>query len=187
LIAPRGTQQIPWTNITAFLERRRGLLDAVVFSGGEPTLQSALPDAARQVRDLGFRIGLHTAGPYPRRLAALLPLLDWVALDIKALPNDYPAITGVPGSGRRGWHSLKILQESGVAFEVRTTVMPGWTKTDLARLVETLAHAKVRRYALQACHVQHALEAPGLAPHQPLAELTAGIDSKAFDTFTRRG
>jgi pyruvate formate lyase activating enzyme len=178
--------QIPWTDITAFLGRRRGLLDAVVFSGGEPTLQSALPDAARQVRALGFKIGLHTAGSYPRRLAALLPLVDWVALDIKALPHDYSAVTGVPGSGRRAWDSLRILQGSGVAFEVRTTVMPGWAAKDLARLAKALAHAKVRRFAIQACNIQHALDAPSLIPHRPLAELTTEIDTQAFEAITHR-
>ncbi len=110
--------------VLSLLERRRGLLDGVVFSGGEPTLQKALPDAVAAVRALGFRVGLHTAGPYPDRLARLAPHLDWVGFDVKAPFADYAKITGVPGSGERARASLAALVESGVAIDVRTTVHP---------------------------------------------------------------
>ena len=99
LIERRGTRELAWPAVLEFLERRRGLLDAVVFSGGEPTVQHALPGAMRAARALGFGIGLHTAGMAPRRLAAVLPLADWVGMDIKAPFDDYPRITGVRGSG----------------------------------------------------------------------------------------
>ena len=65
----------------AWLQNRRGLLDGVVFSGGEPTLQPGLEAAAGQVRELGFRVGLHTAGSAPAALREVLPLLDWVGFD----------------------------------------------------------------------------------------------------------
>ena len=74
---------VPWPEVLAFLKSRQGLLDGVVFSGGEPTLQAALPAALAEVRALGFQTALHTGGMYPERLHALLPLLDWVGLDIK--------------------------------------------------------------------------------------------------------
>src|SRR5690606_38132990 len=67
LLPVTGRHEIAWREVVDFLKSRRGLLDGVVFSGGEPTLQSALPQAIAEVRDLGFRIGLHTAGPYPGR------------------------------------------------------------------------------------------------------------------------
>jgi pyruvate formate lyase activating enzyme len=111
-----------WGEVLGFLRGRRELLDGVVFSGGEPTLQGALGDAMRAVRALGFRIGLHSAGPYPDRLAAVLPLADWVGFDVKAPFADYERITGVPGSGARALASLRALAASGVAFELRTTV-----------------------------------------------------------------
>jgi len=121
--------------ILALLDKRRGLLDGVVFSGGEPTLQKALPEAAAAVRALGFRVGLHTAGPYPERLARLLPLIDWVGFDVKAPFSDYDRITGVPGSGERARASLLALVASGVAIDIRTTVHPSLlSEDDLARL-----------------------------------------------------
>ena len=151
---------LPWEQVLAFLECRQGLLDGVVFSGGEPCQQPSLPAAMAEVKAMGFRIGLHTAGIYPRRLGALIPLLDWVGLDIKALPEDYPALTGIPGSGEPAWESLERLLAAGVPLEVRTTLAPDWRLArSLEALMHRLAELGVRRFALQACR------AP--VPHSP--------------------
>lgn len=123
-LIPARTGTLPWSEVRAFLDSRRGLLDGVVISGGEPTLQAALPAVLAEIRSMGFRTGLHSAGPYPERLARVLPLLDWVGFDVKAPFADYPRITGVPGSGLRAQESLRLLQESGVAHALRTTVHP---------------------------------------------------------------
>lgn len=100
----RAGETLVWRDLMTWLESRRGLLDGVVFSGGEPTLQAALPDAVREVRRLGFRIGLHTAGPYPKRLATLLPWLDWVGFDVKArstiTPGSPTSPEAAPGQSR---------------------------------------------------------------------------------------
>jgi len=144
-----------WPEIMAFLARRRGLLDGVVFSGGEPTLQGELVGAVRAVRGLGFAVGLHTAGPYPERLSALLPLLDWVGFDVKATFAGYDAVTGVVGSGDRAAESLRRLLASGVDYEVRTTVHPDLLRGEdldlLARQLQTLG---VRRYVTQVFRAQ---------------------------------
>ena len=140
-----------WLSALEFLSRRVGLLDAVVFSGGEPTLQAGLADAMCDVRDLGFRIGLHTAGPYPERLAEVLPLLDWVGFDVKALFERYDEINGVPGSGAKALESLRLLMESGVDHECRTTIHPAlFTAPELATLSEFLFASGARRHVLQA-------------------------------------
>ena len=143
--------QVSWQSVLDFMRGRVGMLDGVVFSGGEPTLQRGLAAAMRDVRALGFRIGLHTAGPYPERLAALLPLVDWVGFDVKAPFDDYARITGVPGSGERARESLLLVLASGVACEVRTTVHPALLdETRLHRLAGTLTELGVRHYVLQA-------------------------------------
>jgi pyruvate formate lyase activating enzyme len=163
LLPPRAAELIPWAQVRAFLEARRGLLDAVVFSGGEPTLQPALGAAMTQARALGFKVGLHSSGAYPARIEALLPLLDWVGLDIKALPEHYPAITGVPGSGERAWASLRLLLAAGVPLQVRTTLMPGQDgPAQLATLPERLAALGVREHRIQSCRTGHTLD-PTLA------------------------
>lgn len=163
------SEHIGWADVMAFLERRRGLLDAVVFSGGEPTAQSELAAAMAQVRALGFKIGLHTAGPYPERLIPLLPLLDWIGLDIKALPEDYPLVTGVVGSGDKAWRSLRLLLDAGIPLEVRTTPMPGLDdRAYLQKLMQRLAEAGAIDYALQQCLPEHALDSALASQSTPL-------------------
>ncbi len=121
---PTGTEGVPWGDVLAFLRLRRGLLDAVVFSGGEPTLQPGLTDAVLAVKSLGFKAGLHTAGPYPERLACVLPLLDWVGMDIKAPFEEYDKVTAVPGSGEAARESAALVRRSGVPHRFRTTLDP---------------------------------------------------------------
>lgn len=134
----------------AFLLQRRRLLDGVVFSGGEPTLQRGLSAAISAVRDMGFRVGLHTAGPYPDRLAEVLHLVDWVGFDVKAPFAAYEQVTGVPGSGDRAKESLRQLIASGKPCEVRTTFHPLLLDAPgLNALVAELAELGVEHYAVQ--------------------------------------
>lgn len=150
LIPPSAGQKIAWSNVLSFLDGRRGLLDGVVFSGGEPTLQAALPDAMRAVRALGFRIGLHTAGPYPTRLATVLPLVDWIGFDIKAAFADYTRITSAVGSGVKARASLMQVLRSGVMCDIRTTVHAALLdRHALARLASDLVALGVRSHRLQ--------------------------------------
>lgn len=126
ILDARAPGVLPWEQVMDFLARRRGLLDGVVFSGGEPLLSPALSDAIQNVAEFGFEVGLHTGGAWPSRLAGLLEdgLLSWVGLDIKHLADKYATVTGVQASGRAAWQSLAVLVESGVSHEVRTTVDP---------------------------------------------------------------
>ncbi len=145
-----GEPQMLWQDVFAFLESRRGLLDAVVFSGGEPTLQSALLDAVQAARSLGFRIGLHTAGMLPERFAPLLPWIDWVGFDVKAPFLVYPSITGAESSGSKAIESLRLLLASAVAYEVRTTLHPDLlSPADMLHLREQLLSLGVTHYAVQ--------------------------------------
>jgi pyruvate formate lyase activating enzyme len=116
----RGAHQIAWAEVLAFLERRRGLLDAVVFSGGEPTQQRGLAAAMRAVKAMGYLVGLHTAGIVPRRLAEVLPLLDWVGMDVKAPFEEHECVTGKRGSASRARASRELIRASGVACEFHT-------------------------------------------------------------------
>lgn len=141
---------VAWEDVLALLRRRVGLIDAVVFSGGEPTMDPALPDAIREVRALGYGVGLHTAGMYPRRLAEVLPLVDWVGMDIKATQQRYDSITRVADSARASWTSAEILLASGVAHEFRSTVHPDLhSESDILALAQTLSTMGVRNYVLQ--------------------------------------
>ena len=141
LLGKRSTGEIPWASVVGFLQRRKGLLDAVVFSGGEPTLQACLPSAMQEVKALGYLVGLHTAGIVPRRLATVLPLVDWVSMDVKASWQEHAAITGVRGSGARARESYELILASGVACEFHT----------VASGKETLRELRSRSEPRQAC------------------------------------
>ncbi len=150
LRAIQADEVISWASVIDFLSSRRGLLDAVVFSGGEPTLQSTLPDAIGEVRALGFRVGLHTAGMAPERFAALLPSLDWVGFDVKAPFAAYPRITGVERSGDKALESLRGLLASRVLYEVRTTVHPSLlSPADMIELKAQLLDLGVENFVVQ--------------------------------------
>lgn len=149
-LIPRDNGQLDWPTVMDFLRRRQGLLDAVVFSGGEPTLQDSLLSAIGEVRDLGFKIGLHTGGTYPSRLQELLPSLDWVGLDIKAATEDYARVTATPGSGTKAMESASLLLASGLPHEFRTTVHPLYhTPDSLLKLAEELRGLGAKHYVLQ--------------------------------------
>lgn len=139
-----------WPEVQLLLQQRAGLLDGVVFSGGEPTLDAALPDAIDDTRAMGFGIGLHTAGIYPRRLEALLPRLDWIGLDLKADAAGYAALTGAPGSAETAAESLQLVAASSVPFEVRTTCDGTWLGDEaLLAMAAQLRALGVTRWVLQ--------------------------------------
>jgi anaerobic ribonucleoside-triphosphate reductase activating protein len=160
LIPARGEQEIAWSQVLAFLLRRQGLLQAVVFSGGEATLQGGLVPAMEQVRQLGFRVGLHSAGIKPWTFAWAVKAADWVGFDIKALAEDAELITGVSGSGKANWRSLEHLLASGVDYECRTTVH--WHLLDVEKLwrIGQRLHAfGVERFAVQLVRSARMLDA----------------------------
>jgi len=184
-----GSGAPDWAAVLALLRRRVGLIDAVVFSGGEATTDPALPDAMAQARALGFRIGLHSAGTTPRRLAQLLPLLDWIGLDIKAPFDRYPRITQTEGSGEAARASLEAVLASGIDYECRTTLHPDLlAPDDILELAHTLAALGVGNYALQIFRAQGcsdaALNAAPLHdyPGRALVEQVAAL----FPRFTLR-
>lgn len=144
---------VDWAQVLTWLKTRRGLLDSVVFSGGEPLVDPWLKHAVVQVKALGFGVGLHTAGMYGDRLGALVNAIDWVGLDIKAPLDDAAAYARVTGAAQSAWatsQSLDILLRCGVDFECRTTVHPDWMDDEaLVRTAADLARRGVRRWAVQ--------------------------------------
>ena len=112
--------------IYAFLKKRQGVLDGVAITGGEPLLQHDLREFILRVRELGFAVKLDTNGSYPDRLAALIGegLLDYIAMDVKNSREKYALTVGVPHFDTAPIEqSIALLRESGVPFELRTTVV----------------------------------------------------------------
>jgi pyruvate formate lyase activating enzyme len=137
--------------VWAFLRRRAGLVDGVVITGGEPTIQPNLIPFLRRVRELGLAVKLDTNGYRPDVLAALLneELLDYVAMDVKAPPDKYPLLTGrADVKPSRVAESVEILTARGLPSEFRTTVVPGLlVEEDIEKIARWLTKAK--RYVLQ--------------------------------------
>lgn len=126
LVTEQPPALIDEQEVFALLQKRKGVLDGVCLTGGEPLLQPDLPDFIRRVRDLGFAVKLDTNGTLPDRLRALLEegLLDYVAMDIKNAPERYAETVGVPGFDVKNIEqSMRILQNGNVPFEFRTTVV----------------------------------------------------------------
>lgn len=185
-----------WPAVLAALQRRVGFIDAVVFSGGEPTADPALPTAVGQVRALGLQVGLHTAGMAPRRLAPLLPLLDWVGLDLKAPLQGEGAVLHDRVTGRRGQqaavaHSLALLRTEharrGLAWECRSTVHPQWhDAAALDAMAETVLAAQPPVWALQIARGQ-GLPLPPIGADYPPAALLQRLHAQGLRLEVRRG
>ncbi|PXX96398.1 anaerobic ribonucleoside-triphosphate reductase activating protein [Halomonas sp. LBP4] len=192
MLAPRRGDPQEWQAVRDFLARRRSLLEAVVFSGGEPTQHPDLPAAIAQASAMGFKVGLHTAGVYPHRLAELLPWLDWVGLDVKGDAEAFDRICGRPGLQAAHGRSLALLLANGVDLECRTTVH--WRDFDLAavkRLALSLAECGVTRYALQIARPGQSLDGAYAAPvpgAPGMAALDALVESlrPAFESLILR-
>jgi anaerobic ribonucleoside-triphosphate reductase activating protein len=149
-LQPIAKGTLIWSEVLAFLKERIGLIDAVVFSGGEPTLQRQLKQAIEQVKQLGFKIGLHTAGVHPALLTPILPLLDWIGMDIKAPFDQYERITNNPNSGSRAKQSAEAVIAQAASYEFRTTVHPDYlTQEDLDRLTLQLSALGGKHFILQ--------------------------------------
>lgn len=150
----RGLQVRGWEDIETFLYKRRGLLDGVVFSGGEPSLYDSVDDAMRIVKDMGFGVAMHTGGSLPNALNRLLSnrLLDWVGIDYKAPLAIYDEVTGDLSSGDSVIKSLQLLREYGNEFEVRSTVGDAISNNNaIMQMARELAGIGIRDWVLQQC------------------------------------
>lgn len=176
-----------WQTVLDFLDRRQGLLDAVVFCGGEPTVDRYLGTAIEEVSQRGFKIGLHTAGIYPGRLRTLLPKVDWVGFDVKAPFADYAATTGVRASGTPAQESLTHLLASGVPYEVRTTRHPTLLSSGkLASMATSLRRQGVETFALQEFRPHGCVDASLVSRPPPLDDQDIDHLQQLFPTFILR-
>jgi pyruvate formate lyase activating enzyme len=124
----KGHTLIEEDDLFLFLSSRFGKLDAVVISGGEPTMHPDLPEFIRRIRTLGYKIKLDSNGTNPEMLKKLLAekLIDYLAMDIKAAPADYQRATGTKFDFEKIKQSAKIIMSSGLPYEFRSTCVPGF-------------------------------------------------------------
>lgn len=126
VVNPEKESEYGEEEILAFLEKRQGILDGVVITGGEPLLQKDISDFIVKIRELGYSVKLDTNGTFPEKLRELIDkrLVDYVAMDIKNSPELYAETVGVTGFDiSRIKESISILLEGKVDYEFRTTVV----------------------------------------------------------------
>ena len=155
--------------VLRFLKKRRGLLEAVCVSGGEPFVHSDIGDLVAAIRDMGYYVKIDSSGINPGRLKELVDrgLVDMVALDLKTAPDHYRR---VGGGGEAVLESLAVLRGSGVAYELRTTVAPQVLgDEDMTAIIELLEAEE--RYAI--------------AQYRPTGSEQRSLDPYAPETLRR--
>ena len=147
----RTAETFDASELLAFLRKRRGVLDGVCISGGEPLLHDTLADTLRAVKDLGYAVKLDTNGSFPDRLRQLVEanLVDYVAMDVKNCREHYGVTAGVPDLDVSPIvESVSYLLSEPVKFEFRTTVVGQFhNRENMEALARWIAGAK--RYFLQ--------------------------------------
>jgi pyruvate formate lyase activating enzyme len=141
-----------------FLDKRRGLLEGVVVSGGEPTIWRDLPEFLRRIKEKGFLTKLDTNGNHPEMLRALLDqqLVDYVAMDVKTSLAEYPKLGGTV-KPENIQESIRLLKASDIPYEFRTTLIKEvHTEKVLQDMAELLSGAT--RYHLQVFRPGHTLD-----------------------------
>jgi len=137
-------------SVINFLRERRGFLDAVVITGGEPTLQAGLFDFCQRIRELGYSIKLDTNGSRPRVIEELLKaeVIDYVAMDVKSIPSNYSFFTPDNSISDLVKRSMQIIMEYSPGYEFRTTcVRPMVSESIIEDIAKTIRNAQL--YALQ--------------------------------------
>ena len=143
-------QTIPAEEIFSFLEKRKGLLEGLVISGGEPLMQEDIAQFAEKVKKLGYLIKIDTNGIYPDKLKELIDkkLVDYVAMDVKAPQNKYDKLTDVKTDIKKIEKSIEIIRNSAPDYEFKTTFAPGLLKKeDILSIAKWLEGSK--RFYLQ--------------------------------------
>ncbi len=139
VLSPERLEDISWEEIAAHLSEKRGWLDGVTVTGGEPTLHTDLGHLLSLIRSMGLEVKLDTNGYQPEAVKDLLAagLVDFIAMDVKAAPERYAKAAGRLIDLRRINRSISTIIRSGLPHEFRCTVVPGFT--DLRDLLQVAA------------------------------------------------
>jgi pyruvate formate lyase activating enzyme len=175
VLSPNALPTLAPDTLWTFLRKRVGQITGVVITGGEPTLQVDLPEFMAEVRGLGYAVKLDTNGYRPSVLRDLLEagLVDYVAMDIKAPPEKYGVLTGIPDLDlSRIERSLALLRTVDIPCEFRTTLVPGLLDIEdvaaIARWLSADGVGAATQYVVQQFRGQETLD-PNLAAVAPYA------------------
>ncbi len=144
-------EPIPEENVLSFLGMRKGMIDGVVITGGEPLLQEDSRDFLKDIKEMGYLIKLDTNGSNPTAIERILKdgLLDYIAIDYKAPLMTYRKITGVEVKTQDIKRSIELAVSSEIPYEIRTTVFSSLSPDNLIEMMEELYVFRVKSYFLQ--------------------------------------
>ncbi len=133
-----------------FLEKRRGKIDAVAITGGEPTIQQDLPEFIKRIKNLKYYVKIDTNGSNPEVIEKLVgkKLVDYIAMDVKAPPDKYNKVTKSKIGYDKIKQSVELIMKSGIPYEFRTTLLKQILReNDILKIGNLLKNAKC--YVLQ--------------------------------------
>ena len=136
--------------IFSFLKKRKGLIEGLSISGGEPFLQKDILDFTSKVKKLGYRVKIDTNGTFPEKLKELIDkkCVDYVSMDVKAPKDKYNTLTGVKTNIKKIEKSIEIIKKTAPNYEFKTTFVPGLLKKeDILKIAKWLDGAET--YFLQ--------------------------------------
>lgn len=185
LVIPELFKQTPTFSTTDFLlwlKKRVGWLDAVVITGGEPTIHKALPEFIKSIKDLGFAVKLDTNGTNPVMLQALLDakLVDFVAMDIKHRPDKkcYQQVIGIKTNEAlmdRIHHSVVLLQQAMIECQFRTTSIPG--------IHQSFHLEEIEKWLERPLTIQHFRKAEKVGDYRHIFTVPEDWEKQMFNVF----
>lgn len=146
VIEPERGQRISEEEVLKYLSKRKGIIDGVCITGGEPLLQPDIDEFLKKVRGVGYDVKLDTNGSFPDKLKRLVEdkLVDYVAMDLKSSKENYGKVIGIEGyDTTRVEESIDYLMESGIDYEFRTTAVKSLhDMEDFEKMAEWIRGAK---------------------------------------------
>ena len=150
VLTPSVVENIPEETFFSFLGKRKGILDGVCITGGEPLLQKDIVPFIKRIRNEGYTVKLDTNGSFPEKLKTIVSenLVDYIAIDIKNSEEKYAMTAGINGNCKEVFESIDFIMSCGVDYEFRTTVVKELhTIQDIENIAKRINGAK--RYFLQ--------------------------------------
>jgi len=145
-----NVEEVSEEEIFSFLKKRKGKLEGLVISGGEPLMHKDISKFIEKVKKIGYLVKIDTNGTFPDKLRELIDkkLVDYVSMDVKAPISKYNKLSGVKTDIKKIEKSIKILQNSSIDYEFKTTFVPGLLeKNDIIEIAKWLDGSK--KYFLQ--------------------------------------
>jgi len=170
VLSPQGMKSIPENEILDFLGERKKWLDGVVVTGGEPTIYKDLPEFLKKLKGLGYPVKLDTNGSNPKMLKEVMEkgLVNYIAMDIKGPLEKYEKSAGMKANTENIKESIKLIINSGIGHEFRSTVLPELhTKEDVQEMARLVKGAD--KFYLQQFRPKNTLD-PAFEGKRPFSE-----------------